>query len=1035
MSADNYAYLFYDKATGDAEHADHTYSNKLTNNITMEELFTSDYKIVKNKKALEKIKKFGENYEIKEKMDFSLYEIYLFCFSMKGVKTKVTVVAINKEELEKLVTKKKKIPNKEFLILLCTYHAMYEKGAKGIYMLDKTNAMSKISEACKTITKTAMIPNADQTDPIEEQPSFATEQLYDYQKKTIRWMIDREKESTGIYYNLNDETIIGNVAYDIILQDFTLANDRKKLVFSGGALIDEVGLGKTYQMIMLALCNQAKNISYFQKKYNMLFSKATLVVCPNQLGCQWIRELEKMVNKKYGLNVIPFFTKTHYDKYTYQDLLDADFVVVSFNFLKNQCFLKDWINKLSQQKTYLTSARYSHNDALKVINSLGAELKKNTSCINELCPNILLIHWHRIVVDEFHEIFTKSEMSYVGKLLKLFKGDYKWCMTATPFDSESDCLISMADFVTNYANDAGTNIFMNKEICDYINTKFFRRNTKASIVNEYKLPPLNENVVLLNFSQTEWMMYNAYLSNPNVDKFSVLVRQICCHPKIADEIKSSLSNCKTLQDIEKMMVTLYKKQMDSAASKVRYFEYRILRLKRKIKILEWKRQKKYLKQLKYKVSVDFEDNTIDAEEIKKLEKQLENDPDVAGMFIGNEKDDDPFDSDSDSDDEKYTKEITISDKNQDKIMNLIGKKLKDNPSSAIEGLQDTEKNFEQKLEVAKKDHNGKKSTHDYYNDVMKKLKETSKKLGTDDSDSDSDDESNQKCGVCLGSIKGHDLGVTKCGHIFCYNCVKPFVEKQNKCPMCQRPVKYSEIYMIAEPVKEEKNDKDLKDKESLINKVGTKLANLIFYLKKNNEHSIIFSQWDDLLKKVADVLDDYGIKNVFCKGNVWQRNKAIKEFTNNDKIKVIMLSSESAASGTNLTKAKTVILLDPVYGSYEYRRNTEWQAIGRAYRMGQVNKVNVVRFVVRGTVEEEIYNMNKSEDKKNDANKKIFEITDDTIKLEKEKIEEIVDASKHAKPKKVKAKKLTAKELKEQKLLELKKLDDLSEEDYSSDDF
>ena len=58
-----------------------------------------------------------------------------------------------------------------------------------------------------------------------------------------------------------------------------------------------------------------------------------------------------------------------------------------------------------------------------------------------------------------------------------------------------------------------------------------------------------------------------------------------------------------------------------------------------------------------------------------------------------------------------------------------------------------------------------------------------------------------------------------------------------------------------------------------------------------------------------------------------------------------MLSSESAASGTNLTAASTVILLDPVYGTYEYRRNTEWQAIGRAYRMGQTKKVTVVRFL------------------------------------------------------------------------------------------
>jgi SWI/SNF-related matrix-associated actin-dependent regulator 1 of chromatin subfamily A len=228
--------------------------------------------------------------------------------------------------------------------------------------------------------------------------------------------------------------------------------------------------------------------------------------------------------------------------------------------------------------------------------------------------------------------------------------------------------------------------------------------------------------------------------------------------------------------------------------------------------------------------------------------------------------------------------------------------------------------------------------------------------------------------------------------------VKPFVEKQSKCPICQKHVKSDEIYMIEQKI-EKVVDKETSDKASLINKVGTKLANLIFFLKKTDKHCIIFSQWDDLLKRVGDVLDDYGIKNVFCRGHVWQRDKAIREFNGDNGIKVIMLSSESAASGTNLTKAEMVILLDPVYGSYEYRRNTEWQAIGRAYRMGQTKQVTVVRFVIKGTVEEEIYNLNKKEDAKLVVTDKITftdkvsETTGNDIDLNEDDIKDI-EASK-----------------------------------------
>jgi SNF2 family DNA or RNA helicase len=233
-----------------------------------------------------------------------------------------------------------------------------------------------------------------------------------------------------------------------------------------------------------------------------------------------------------------------------------------------------------------------------------------------------------------------------------------------------------------------------------------------------------------------------------------------------------------------------------------------------------------------------------------------------------------------------------------------------------------------------------------------------------------------------------------------------------------KPVKQNEIYMISFELNQiDKNtSKELKDKVALIAKVGTKLANLIFYIKNSKEKCIIFSQWDDLLKKVGDVLDTYGVRNVFCRGNVWTRDKAIREFSSNENIKVIMLSSASAASGTNLTAASKVILLDPIYGTYEFRKNTEWQAIGRAYRTGQTKQVSVVRFIIKDTVEEEIYNENISTDAKFKQEIQQIVLTDDNINLSKEEIENIAktaDVKLKIKEEKAKAKKTLVKKTKE----------------------
>jgi SNF2 family DNA or RNA helicase len=154
-----------------------------------------------------------------------------------------------------------------------------------------------------------------------------------------------------------------------------------------------------------------------------------------------------------------------------------------------------------------------------------------------------------------------------------------------------------------------------------------------------------------------------------------------------------------------------------------------------------------------------------------------------------------------------------------------------------------------------------------------------------------------------------------------------------------------------------------------------------------------------------------------------------------------MLSSGSAAAGTNLTAASTVILLDPVYkesedgtmGSYEYRRNVEWQAIGRAYRTGQTKKVTIVRMIIKDSVEEEIYKKNKEEDLKYKDDKslidKLLEVNDDSINITNDEIKKL-NLEGEEKSKIKEAKKITKKPTKKP----IKKEEFESEDDSDFDD-
>jgi SNF2 family DNA or RNA helicase len=994
MDIDSVTYIIYDKFAQES----HSYNNKLTSDITIDKLFKSDAEVIDGDKAIQEFNNYAlKTHKIKDKIDTKFYKVHLFKLKENNLIKKILIIGIDKKELDRIFPN---IPQKDFLIEGCSNHISYCK--KNSNIIKQSYDMKK-----DNIIKNAGIANADITDPIIENPEFTQINLFDYQRRTIKWMLEKEKSSPTIYYNFNDQIMFGKYVCDLVKKDIFKLDEQKKIVFSGGLLCDEVGLGKTFQMLTLSLLNQAGKLSYFNDNLKRLQSRATLVMCPNQLCNQWIREITKTINKDYPVKILPILTKVHFDKYSYSDVLNADFVIVSYTFLGNDVYYKKWLEtEMGKTKatTYINNS-FTEDTINNIIENNYKKFKTNPALLFEKGVVLNFINFHRIITDEFHETQTLTKYNYLKKMLPLFSGTYKWCVTGTPFD-KGDCFTSIFDFVTQYKIINDKRIIENDNIYNYLSKSFFRRNTKQSVKNEYQLIPYDEKILYLKFSPTERAIYNAYLADPNIRKFSKLVRQLCCDPRIADEIKSTLSTCTTLEDIEKKMVQHYKKVADAAQFKVQLTKYKISKLERRIKVTEYKRQRKFLKQIGYRVMIDFPPKIFEQIYEKEIDEENKN------LDI---EDDDPETNDEKQDMTKTL--MTINEENQTIIINKIKNLLDANPSRTLNELKIYRQEYDNKLREVTNDANGKKGTCEFFTNMMAKLNKINKihqdkikseKLDEDsDEDSDEEDDDTDTCPICLGEITGADLGVIPCGHIFCHACIKDIIVKNPKCPVCRKPSTMNQVMLISyEKPKLDNINSEIKDKISLINKVGTKLANLILYIKSCNEKCIVFSQWDDLLVKVGTTLDTYGIKNVFCRGNVWVRDKAIRDFTFNDDIRVIMLSSESAASGTNLTAATQVILLDPVYkdddysniGNYEYRRNTEWQAIGRAYRMGQTKKVTVVRLIIKDSIEEEIYKANIEEDNKYKLSKdfmdKMIELTDDKIIATNDQLSEIANAAK-----------------------------------------
>jgi SNF2 family DNA or RNA helicase len=222
------------------------------------------------------------------------------------------------------------------------------------------------------------------------------------------------------------------------------------------------------------------------------------------------------------------------------------------------------------------------------------------------------------------------------------------------------------------------------------------------------------------------------------------------------------------------------------------------------------------------------------------------------------------------------------------------------------------------------------------------------------------------CIICLCDYEDDtEIIITKCRHITCAECFNMMMGNKSSinCPQCRGKITMNDITKTRirppttdkQPVVEVKENQD--EYAECVNKYGSKMAMMIKYLKRmfnanDTDRAIIFSQYDEMLLLIKKVLDDYNIKYVFCKGNVNVISKNIIKFKKNTEYRVILLSSDKANSGSNLTEASHIILIDVLNMEKEHAISVETQAIGRAVRLGQNKNVKVVRFITRNTIEE-----------------------------------------------------------------------------------
>lgn len=135
-------------------------------------------------------------------------------------------------------------------------------------------------------------------------------------------------------------------------------------------------------------------------------------------------------------------------------------------------------------------------------------------------------------------------------------------------------------------------------------------------------------------------------------------------------------------------------------------------------------------------------------------------------------------------------------------------------------------------------------------------------------------------------------------------------------------------------------------------------------LVQSNQKTIVFSSFVSNL----EFYKKWSIENNidFCEltGATPQKERAyqVQKFQEQERSKLFFISLKAGGVGLNITKASYVLFLDPWWNPF-----AEKQGIGRAHRIGQLNKVNVVRFITKNTVEEKIIRLQENKKLLSDA--------------------------------------------------------------------
>ncbi|KAI5358615.1 putative helicase, Zinc finger, RING-type, Zinc finger, RING/FYVE/PHD-type [Septoria linicola] len=419
------------------------------------------------------------------------------------------------------------------------------------------------------------VPAKDDTSHGDAFDGLLETELYPFQKRAVSWMLRREgvaaldnRECGRFYKPVRD--VDGALCFVNHLQGIvTRELPSEESPLSGGILAEEMGLGKTVELLALISSNTWSRVDAGKVHDNSTGvdvspSRSTLIVTPPSLTAQWKSELARHAPELnvYKYEGIPTGHKKAASEEETIRLLceDYDVVITTYTTLgKEVHFAEDPPDRSMRQARKFERKR----------------------------SPLVLIQWHRVVLDEAQ--LVESGVTSAARVACRLPRVHSWAVSGTPLKKDVQDLLGLLIFLhyKPFSDDGKlwSHLLLNhRHLFRGIFGEIALRHTKANIREELRLPPQKRVVITVPFSVVEQQYYTTLFNkmcddvgltnagSPREDDWNpddpatvermrswlIRLRQTCLHPQVGGRNRKALGRGKkplrTVAEVLEVMI-------------------------------------------------------------------------------------------------------------------------------------------------------------------------------------------------------------------------------------------------------------------------------------------------------------------------------------------------------------------------------------------------------------------------------------------------------------------------------------------------